>query len=565
MHRHWIDSPLRALRTAFAAIVLAVLAACAATPGPSAVELLRARIAAGDLAGADALIAARPEGIDARRALDLALRGGHVEATRHYVARVGPDVELDPDATTPLIRAVVDAPSAQRPALVAALREAGADPTRRDRYGRDARAYAAARGASDLLALLADTPAVVAGPAAPPAFAAWLGATGTTTLIMGEAGASGSSGAQPAAVTPAAPAAAPARSSGRASQTARPATSTKRPKASQAGASTLPASAHPARASTAAASGATLAPGPITPGTLLRRSPWRPAASAATPTEPQAALRFHADGTADVLQLLPGMPRADPLPGTYAAWRIDAGRLRLAMVGDAFAAGCIGGAQAGSGEEPDRLSLSCEPLPPPAPVAGAGWSQDLARAMLDEIDVPRGPSIVAVATGRTALEDVEHGGHRVLPVSLQGGVPGATCRPARARPRAAVASPRVIGDWIAMDVRRFDAVAPLSGSLCPQTQARDAAMKACRQGAGRDAAAACRSVGGCPVGQASALAGLPGVEAGWVACDPDPGAARRKALDACRADLGCDCQLAALSGRNLVVGAGGAQCRAPSR
>jgi hypothetical protein len=560
MYRHRIDSPLRVLRTAFAAIALAVLAACATTPGPSAVEQLRALIAAGNLAGADALIAGRPDGIDARRALDLALRGGHVEATRHYVARVGPDVELDPDATTPLIRAVVDAPSAQRPALVAALREAGADPTRRDRYGRDARAYAAARGATDLQALLADTPVATPRPAAPPAFAAWLGAAGTATLLGGEAGASGGQ-----AVVPGVPAAAPARSSARSSQTAKPATSAKPSKSSDAGASKRLASANPAPASLATTSGSSATPGPITPGTLLRRSPWRPAAGAATSTEPQAALRFHADGTADVLQLVPGIPRADLLPGTYAAWRIDAGRLRLAMVGDAFAAGCIGGAQAGSGDEPDRLSLSCEPLPPPAPVVGAGWSQDLARAMLDEIDVPRGPSIVAVATGRSALEDVEHGGHRVLPVSLQGGTPGATCRPARARPRAAVASPRVIGDWIAMDVRRFDAVAPLSGSLCPQTQARDAAMKACRQGAGRDAAAACRSVGGCPVGQASALAGLPGVEAGWVACDPDPGAARRKALDACRADLGCDCQLAALSGRNLVVGGGGAQCRAPSR
>jgi hypothetical protein len=560
MYRHRIDSPLRALRTAFVAIALAVLAACATTPGPSAVEQLRALIAAGDLAGADALIARRPDGIDARRALDLAIRGGHVEATRHYVARVGPDVELDPDATTPLIRAVVDAPSAQRQALVAALREAGADPTRRDRYGRDARAYAMARGATDLQALLADTPVATPRPAAAPAFAAWLGVAGTATLLAGEAGASGGQ-----AAVPVAPAAAPARSSARSSRTAKPATSAKPSKSSVAGASKRPAPANPAPASLAATSGSSAAPGPITPGTLLRRSPWRPAAAAATSTEPQAALRFHADGTADVLQLVPGLPRADLLPGTYAAWRIDAGRLRLAMVGDAFAAGCIGGAQAGSGDEPDRLSLSCEPLPPPAPVVGAGWSQDLARAMLDEIDVPRGPSIVAVATGRTALDDAEHGGHRVLPVSLQGGGPGATCRPARARPRAAVASPRVIGDWIAMDVRRFEAVAPLSGSLCPQTQARDAAMKACRQGAGRDAAAACRSVGGCPVGQASALAGLPGVEAGWVACDTDPGAARRKALDACRADLGCDCQLAALSGRNLVAGGGGAQCRAPSR
>jgi hypothetical protein len=108
-------------------------------------------------------------------------------------------------------------------------------------------------------------------------------------------------------------------------------------------------------------------------------------------------------------------------------------------------------------------------------------------------------------------------------------------------------------------------MAPLSGNLCPQPAARDAALEVCRERAGSHALAACRSVGGCPVGQVSALVGLPGVEAGWVACDPDPVAARRKAHDACRVDLGCDCHVVALSGRNLMAGADAscASCRAP--
>lgn len=79
----------------------------------------------------------------------------------------------------------------------------------------------------------------------------------------------------------------------------------------------------------------------------------------------------------------------------------------------------------------------------------------------------------------------------------------------------------------------------------------------------RRRAAACRSVGGCPAGQASALAALPGVEAGWVAFDPDPTTARRKALAACRADLGCDCQLVALAGLNVNTIAG-ASCAVPT-
>jgi hypothetical protein len=145
------------------------------------------------------------------------------------------------------------------------------------------------------------------------------------------------------------------------------------------------------------------------------------------------------------------------------------------------------------------------------------------------------------------------------------GTPAGACRPARARPRAAVPQPRTFGDWVALDVRRFEAVSPTSGLYCMQPAARDAAMRACR-GAARGDGAACRSVGGCPIGQATAVAGLPGVDAGWVACDVDLGAARRRALSACRADLGCDCQIVSLSGRNLAAVAGaGPSCAVPSR
>ncbi len=543
------------------AAVLAVLCACATPQGPSPVERLRVLIAAGDLPGADALIAARPQDLDARRALDLAIRGGQLEAMRHFVRTVGPDVPLDPDATTPLIRAVVDAPSQARAELVAALRQAGADPARRDRYGRDARDYAATRGAPDLLALLEDVPAPRATVAAPPAFAAWLGAGVDTSIAHVSA--------TPASTIAAAPGAAVrgARTPGAVARGAA-ATGAADRGASASGASVRGAS--PGAASRGAAEPGHAAPGdavsgPLAPAALLRRSPWRPAVAPAASETTQAAVRFHADGTADVLRVASGAGRPEPLSGSYAAWRIDDGRLRLAMVGDAFSAGCIGGPAPAPGGEPDRLALSCEPLPALALVAGAAWSQDLARAMLDEIEAPQAPSIVELASGRAPPESLGRTVRSALPVALHGSAPGATCRPARARPRAAVPSPRVFGDWLAMDTRRFEAMAPLSGNLCPQPAARDAALKVCRERAGRHAAAACRSVGGCPVGQVSALVGLPGVEAGWVACDPDPGAARRKALDACRADLGCDCQVVALSGRNLMAaaGAGGASCRAP--
>ncbi len=552
----------RALRGSAVAAVLAILFACATPLGPSPVERLRALIAAGDIAGADALIAARPQEVDVRRALDLAIRGGQLEATRHFVRTADPDAPLDPDATTPLIRAIVDAPSQARAELVSALREAGADPARRDRYGRDARNYAETRGSPELRALLEDVPVTRASVAAQPAFAAWLGAGADAPAVPVSAAPGGpQAGARPAASGAAARS---ASASGAAARSAASPSVAARGTAAS-GAAARGTSASGAAARSASASGVA-ASGPLAPAALLRGSPWRPAPAPAASGTTQAAVRFHADGTADVLRIASGAGRPESLSGSYAAWRIDDGRLRLAMVGDAFAAFCIGGAAPASDGEPDRLALSCEPLPALAMVAGAGWSQDVARAMLDEIEARQAPSIVELASGRAQPEASGRTERSALPVALHGSAPGATCLPARARPRAAVPSPRVFGDWLAMDTRRFEAMAPRSGNLCPQPAARDAALEACRERAGRNPAA-CRSVGGCPVGQVSALVGLPGVEAGWVACDSDPGAARRKALDACRADLGCDCQVVALSGRNLMAGSGaiGASCRAPRR
>ncbi len=532
MHPERLLLTRRALRGSAVAAVLAILCACATALGPSPVERLRTLIAAGDIAGVEALIVAWPQDVDTRRALDLAIRGGQLEATRHFVRTADPDAPLDPDATTPLIRAIVDAPSQARAELVAALREAGADPARRDRYGRDARDYAATRGSPELRALLEDVPATRVSVAAQPAFATWLGVGADAPAVLVSAAVGGpQTGVRPAA-------------SGLAARSA-----------SASGAAARSASAYGVAASS-----------PLAPAALLRGSPWRPAPAPAASETTQAAVRFHADGTADVLRIASGAGRPAPLPGSYAAWRIDDGRLRLAMVGDAFAAFCIGGAVPASDGEPDWLALSCEPLPALAMVAGAGWSQDVARAMLDEIEARQAPSIVELASGRALQEASSRTERSALPVALHGSAPGATCLPSRARPRAAVPSPRVFGDWLAMDTRRFEAMAPRSGNLCPQPAARDAALEVCRERAGRNPAA-CRSIGGCPVGQVSALAGLPGVEAGWVACDSDPGAARRKALDACRADLGCDCQVVALSGRNLIAGAGavGASCRTPRR
>ncbi|HYF59509.1 MAG TPA: ankyrin repeat domain-containing protein, partial [Burkholderiaceae bacterium] len=152
----------------------AAFAAGCATPdapaSPRSSEALRAMLAKGDLAGADALLASNPGAIDARRALDLAIRSGRVDATKHFLPRAGVDTPLDPDGTTPLIRAVLDAPPTERGRLVALLLEAGAQPDLVDRYGRSAREYATTRNRGELFEPPRD-------PSGLPAFAAWFGAS----------------------------------------------------------------------------------------------------------------------------------------------------------------------------------------------------------------------------------------------------------------------------------------------------------------------------------------------------------------------------------------------------
>ncbi|MEI7446152.1 MAG: hypothetical protein WCK28_14775, partial [Burkholderiales bacterium] len=186
-------APWRLLPVAILAV--AVLVGCATPSGaPSLSQRLRGLLAAGDLASADALIATHPRELDARRALDLAIRGGHVAAVRHFLAATGPDAPLDPDGSTPLIRAVVDAPGPVRAELVALLVAAGADPTRVDRYGRGPIDYATTRNRGELIALM-DPPAPLAAPRRGPAFVTWLGADAPLSAVARDAVPAGPRGA----------------------------------------------------------------------------------------------------------------------------------------------------------------------------------------------------------------------------------------------------------------------------------------------------------------------------------------------------------------------------------
>ena len=284
-----------ALRRAVA--VLALLASACTTAGlpldaPS--RALRERLAAGDFAAADALIGAGAPRLDERTALDLALRDGLPDAVRHYLERVGADTPLGVEQATPLIRAVRDAPPAARATLVALLLQAGANPERTDLYGQDARDWARRVHRDDLLAAL-DGRDVVRGDGGSAALVRWLAASPSSAPVPTPTIAPRS--AVPAGADGGAPVVTPIRRAG-------------------------------------IERGVPRRPEPLSPSLLLRGSSWSPDVSDGSIDGPLAALRFHADGLADVLARSPGPTAvASPLTGSAAAWRLDAGTIRLAIVG----------------------------------------------------------------------------------------------------------------------------------------------------------------------------------------------------------------------------------------
>jgi len=530
-----------ALRRALAAAALAVVAAvvvagCVGSGRLSTqnFDALREAMRAGDYARADALIARAPQDLDNARALDIAIRLGDLAGIRHYLPRTGPDVALDLDATTPLIRAVVDAPLASRNDVARLLLASGATAQRPDRHGRDAIEYAQRRGDWPLAQLLrAPGDADSAAALAPPAFAQWLPAD--------RPGAS-------AAAPPRAPSGAAGRANPRA--TGRTADVKTDPKADRTANRT--GNQKPGAAATRSLEAAD----------LLRRPVWTPRPGADPGAQRLLGVRFSADGTARLLWFRPAGSRFEAADEAYAAWSLERGRLRLAILGPGYALVC-----ATTADSPDELALACFDAQPGIPVVGDTVasllrsgpmpliappppSLDGARALLGSfvpaVEPPRpGTSAARVPADEPANEPVARTPFRVDTVLRPAAA--TLCTPAKRRPAPPkLLPPRVPGDWLAFDGNRFEVHAPMTGRACTQSDARQASLQACARGSKQ-----CVSLGGCPAGQVTAAASYPGVDAGWLACDPSFETARRKALDACRAATGCECQLAAVYGQNL--------------
>lgn len=451
--------------------MLALLASCVGVPerpfrAAESKAALEAAMRTGDMDESLDLISSNDDVLSDAVALDLAVRAGLVGPARFFSARTDVNGALDADGTTALIRAVQSAPRAALDDLAAVLLQAGADPLRRDNFGRHAIDYAGFEGDLALVRYL-QTGGRTAYRSDRPVHIAWLPAQDWRNIELE---------GPPAGF--------------RTSRVLR---------------------SSPLRAASAGR-----------PETLFG-SAWVPR-SGPTDVGPFTGLRFHVDGTGEVMSFYPRERRMEPAESAALAWRYERDQLSFTVVSPEFAAYCqsaVGG--------PGRFGVSCQDyaaLDPESVGETSTASDVLARALLDDED--RRQALTAVGTTQAVLESSAAGlcTPERAPASLRAGL---------APSAASAVEP---GGWVVFDAGRFRAFGPGGASVCTQQQSRSAAFRECGKAGGR-----CRSVGGCAPGQAAALASVDGHGWGSLGCGPDVETAKKAALQACRAAAACDCQV----------------------
>ncbi len=270
-----------------------------------------------------------------------------------------------------------------------------------------------------------------------------------------------------------------------------------------------------------------------TASAFLTQAIWLPANPSGNAS--LAAFRFHADGRGDLLRYSVRDKRSEPVPDAQVAWEFEGGRLRFFVLSEAFSALCESETVSSK-----RVAITCTDYSRAVPmqkVAGGEASYDNARVLLER---PR------AAPPRVGLRQTVRSSNEIV----AGMEPG--CRPKATAQRVVGGTVRQAspaGDWYAINLASREVFAPLSGMACRPAEAERAALQSCRRGS----KSACRSVPGCPAGQVSAVAALPGRAGVWVGCDAELRQARRKALEACQASAGCDCNLIAISGQNINI------------
>ncbi|MEZ5728375.1 MAG: ankyrin repeat domain-containing protein [Burkholderiaceae bacterium] len=456
-----------------------VLGACASL-GPEnegdGREALRAALSEHRFDDAQALIERHAPALTRLTALDIGLRLGDLDVVNRFVPADAVDIALDPQGASPLIRAVISTPDPRVLAVVARLLALGASPDRPDRRGDSAMVHARRRGNAQLIEMLGSASADAAGARGRSTIAdSWLPMIerrAWMTLLDGRA---------------------VGRPSGKGrSRQARP------------------AAAAPMREGIGWLLGSTWLP-------VLR------AQDALGGTRTWPALRFHADGTGEVLRYSPsgGLDRAERAGAL--AWDHYRGIVYFFAIFGDFASHCR--SEVGVG---DRFAVSCTDFQ----LAGGPWDMRSSR----DRAVPAARYLLDSAQERQRLERAGS------TESILEAEAGRLCRPrqapVRARQRSAGAPTGVDGGWNVFDPRRLELFVPVANASCSQYRAYRAAMQACRQRGGR-----CFSVGGCRADQATAVAGVRGHDWAWVACAPSLAQARAKALATCARMAACDCQL----------------------
>ncbi|MEZ5661509.1 MAG: hypothetical protein R3E83_24295 [Burkholderiaceae bacterium] len=447
--------------------VAGLLTACIGIPGApfhaaeSKAELEGA-MRAGDMDRAIDLIDANDDVLDDKVALDVAIRAGLVDAVRYFANRVDINEPLDPDGTTDLIRAVSSTPRAELDDVVAVLLEAGADPRRKDNFGRSAIDYAGFGGDLSLVRFLE---------------------TGGSTFYRSDR---------------------PVRVAWVPNQDWRNIEAMSRPSGS----------ARVLRQSPLRRVGGR--------PDLLLDSAWVPR-TRPTDIGPYSALSFNVDGSGQVLSYYPREKRLGPSVGAALAWKYTGGRLSFAVVSLDFAAFCESASAA-----PGRFGVACKDYAVfGADQVGAASSEpgELARAMLAQ-DERRG-RLASVGTTQAVFESAASICRpKQAPASERAGLP------------VAAASARSAGGWVVFDVRRRLAYGAAKAAVCTQREARSAAFRECAVAGG-----SCRSVGGCPAGQAAAVASVDGYRWAVLGCGQDLDQAKENALQVCRERAGCECQV----------------------
>ncbi len=486
-------------------LLLASLLGACAGPNPHWVadrrEELRRAIVEGRVDDAERLADQHSGVLGPALGLDLSVRHGEIAAIRRFLGAHPVNEPIDDGGTTALMRAATDTPVERGPAVIALLLEAGADAEQPDFTGRSAIDYVRDRRDDPMItAMRRGSPAAAAALIEPVTPVRWLPSL---------------------EATPAEPAA----------------TGGKRPIAR----------AERARRddwqARVTAAGRTGAPHWLFGGTWLPLGEEMPAPDSVERADGSrdpwiwSALRFHADHTGALLRYDVRDGSLAPLPDTYVAWDAWRGAVSILVLAPRFAAYC-----STTDRATGRVVIRCEEFG----IRGPAWQPPPAGRLSQ-----RGAWELLTNAGERSRLPSSGQTRAVLRLEDQAGA--CTARDSRPKDRKR-AGPvvRGAGDWNVLDSRRGIVYSPGLPAVCSQARARSAARRDCSRGGGR-----CVDLGGCPVGQASAVAGRNDHDWAWLACGETEEAARAQALAACRESAGCDCQLLAATPRIDPLDCGG--------